>query len=73
MAGNDPGLRINQDRICESEFGYARGDLRHLCIGVRPRISGIRNQPINWPDLDPPCHRAGDWSGRAGIVVEFGW
>jgi hypothetical protein len=56
VACDDAGLGINQYRVIETEFGDAGGDLRDLGVRVRPGISGIRDELLDQPVLDPLGH-----------------
>jgi hypothetical protein len=44
---NDDSVRADQDRIRESELGDRRSYLRDLFLGMRPRISDVRNQAVD--------------------------
>ncbi len=70
MSGDDARVRIDQDRIYESELGDTGGDLRDLRVAVRARILRVRNQPVNRPDLDAPRHRGRDDCRQAHATAE---
>ena len=52
MAGDDACVGIHQDGIVEAELRYAGGDLRNLCLGVRPGVPGERDKLVEHPMLD---------------------
>ena len=52
MAGNDTALRVDQNRIDETELRNAACDLSDLLGRVRSGIASIRDQPIYWPKFD---------------------
>ncbi len=47
----NPGVRIDQDRVSKTEFADARRDLNYLHLGMRSRVSRVRDQPIERPIL----------------------
>ena len=53
VARNDAVFAIQQDRIGESEFPDAGGDLADLLLGMGPGIPGEWNQGIERPIIDP--------------------
>jgi hypothetical protein len=42
VAGNDPAVLSDQNRIVEAEMSDAVGDLPDLLLGMDARIAGIR-------------------------------
>ena len=57
VAGDDPGVAIDQDWRVEAELCDGGRDLRNLGVRVRARISCIWDQAAHRPDLDPPGQR----------------
>jgi len=52
VARNDDPVGPDQHGVDEAKFGDRGRDLRHLLLGVRARIPGVGNQPIDGPPLD---------------------
>jgi hypothetical protein len=49
MAGNDPAVLSDQNRIGEAELPDAVGDLTDLLLRMGARIAGIRAKASNTP------------------------
>ena len=47
MPGDDPVVAVEQNRVGETEFPDAAGDLRDLVLGMRPRVAGIGDQRLD--------------------------
>jgi hypothetical protein len=52
VARNDDPVGSDQHGVDEAKFGDRGRDLRHLLLGVRARIPGVGNQPLDGPALN---------------------
>ena len=56
VAGDDHVVGADQHRVDEAKFRDRGGDLRDLIVRMRPRIAGVRDQPVDRPGLDLEVH-----------------
>jgi hypothetical protein len=67
VAGQDPGVLVDQDRVGPTEVDHRRRDLVYPRLAVRARIPVLRAQVLDRPELDPLGER--DQPRDLGAVV----
>jgi hypothetical protein len=56
IPSDDPGFRVYQDRVIETELGDAGCDLRDLGVGVGPWVARVWDQLLESPVLNALRH-----------------
>jgi hypothetical protein len=82
VSGDNACLTIDQNRVRESEFSDARGNLRNLRVRVCPRVPRVGNEAIEWPVLDvfwgrdaghPLLNSNRRFHSSTDNCIKFGW
>ena len=73
VAGQDPGVLVDQDRVGPAELDHRGRDLIDLRLAVRARVALVRAQAVDRPQLDPVGERDQPGALRCVGQVRTSW